>query len=334
MGGMIVQRLAIEHPERLLSLTSAMSRTGEPQYGQSTPEALAILQAKPASRAPNTSPTTSPRMRVYGSKPDGSTTSGRARGGAAYDRCFYPEGVGRQMMAIMSDGSRADALRPVRVPTLVLHGSRDTLIDPTGGRRTAEVIPGARYVEIEGMGHDYPPVVWDTWVDTWLAFVTGVVVVGVVPGPVDMAVAHRTVPVRVLVDQVDAEQQLVVREDRRRARLRRRSGASSENTTQRSASTGKRVEIVRREHDRLAGARRARRSAPSSHCWVRGIERGGRLVEQQHLGIHREHRRDRDPLLLAARELVRRAVGEVGDAEHRQRVVDPRVRPVRAAGPC
>ena len=59
------------------------------------------------------------------------------------------------------------------MPTLVLHGSRDTLIDPTGGRRTAEVIPGARYVEIEGMGHDYPPVVWDTWVDTWLAFVTG-----------------------------------------------------------------------------------------------------------------------------------------------------------------
>ena len=77
------------------------------------------------------------------------------------------------MMAIMSDGSRADVLRALRVPTLVLHGSRDTLIDPTGGRRTAEVIPGARYVEIEGMGHDYPPVVWDTWVDTWLAFVTG-----------------------------------------------------------------------------------------------------------------------------------------------------------------
>ena len=74
-------------------------------------------------------------------------------------------------MAIMADGSRADALREVAVPTLVMHGSRDTLIDPSGGRRTAELIPGARYVEIEGMGHDYPPVVWDTWVYTWVDFV-------------------------------------------------------------------------------------------------------------------------------------------------------------------
>jgi pimeloyl-ACP methyl ester carboxylesterase len=174
MGGMIVQRLAIEHPDRLLSLTSAMSRTGEPQYGQSTPEALAILQAKPAKSRAEYIANHLAAQRVYGSKPewlDDEWSSERA--GAAYDRCFYPEGVGRQMMAIMSDGSRADALRSLRVPTLVLHGSRDTLIDPTGGRRTAEVIPGARYVEIEGMGHDYPPVVWDTWVDTWLAFVTG-----------------------------------------------------------------------------------------------------------------------------------------------------------------
>ena len=56
------------------------------------------------------------------------------------------------------------------MPTLVLHGSRDTLIHPSGGRHTAEVIPGARYVEIEGMGHDYPPAVWERWVAAWAAF--------------------------------------------------------------------------------------------------------------------------------------------------------------------
>ena len=71
----------------------------------------------------------------------------------------------------MRDGSRTDALRTVDLPVLVMHGSRDNLINPSGGRRTAEVIPGAQYVEIEGMGHDYPPPVWPQWVATWSNFV-------------------------------------------------------------------------------------------------------------------------------------------------------------------
>ena len=74
------------------------------------------------------------------------------------------------MRAVMADPPRSDALREVTVPTLVIHGSRDALIDPSGGRRTAEVIPGARYVEIEGMGHDYPPAVWAQWVAAWADF--------------------------------------------------------------------------------------------------------------------------------------------------------------------
>jgi pimeloyl-ACP methyl ester carboxylesterase len=65
----------------------------------------------------------------------------------------------------MASGSRADALRRVALPTMVLHGSADTLIDPSGGRRTAELIPGARFVLLEGMGHDYPEAYWDEWVD-------------------------------------------------------------------------------------------------------------------------------------------------------------------------
>jgi pimeloyl-ACP methyl ester carboxylesterase len=81
--------------------------------------------------------------------------------------------MARQMAAIMADGSRDEALRSVAVPALVLHGSRDTLVDPSGGRHTADVIPGARYVEIDGMGHDYPPAVWKEWVSTWATFAAG-----------------------------------------------------------------------------------------------------------------------------------------------------------------
>jgi len=171
MGGMIVQRLAIDHPDRLLSVTSVMSRTGEEEYGQSSPDALAFLMAPPAESRDEYIENHVKALRVYGSKPEWLDDDvSRDRAAAAYDRCFCPQGVGRQMMAVMRDGSRADDLRKVTVPTLVLHGSRDTLIDPSGGRRTAELIPGARYVEIEEMGHDYPPAVWDQWVSTWAAF--------------------------------------------------------------------------------------------------------------------------------------------------------------------
>jgi pimeloyl-ACP methyl ester carboxylesterase len=171
MGGMIVQRLAIDHPHRLLSMTSVMSRTGEPEYGQSSPEALSFLMAPPAASRDEYIENHVKALRVYGSKPEWLDDDvSRARAAAAYDRCYCPEGVGRQMGAVMKDGSRADALRNVGVPTLVMHGSRDTLIDPSGGRRTAELIPGARYVEIDGMGHDYPPAVWEQWVSTWASF--------------------------------------------------------------------------------------------------------------------------------------------------------------------
>jgi pimeloyl-ACP methyl ester carboxylesterase len=171
MGGMIVQRLGIDHPDRLLSMTSVMSRTGEPGVGDSSPEALAVLMAKPAQSRKEYIERQVAALRVYGSKPEWLDDDFIAtRAAAAYDRCFCPAGIARQMAAIGRDGSRSEALRKVDVPALVLHGSRDTLIDPSGGRQTAEVIPGARYVEIEGMGHDYPKAVWRQWVDTWSDF--------------------------------------------------------------------------------------------------------------------------------------------------------------------
>src|SRR4051794_21717177 len=172
MGGMIVQRLAIDHPDRLLSMTSVMSRTGEEGYGESSEEALAFLMAAPATSRDQYIENHLAALKVYGSKPEWLDDDvSRARAAAAYDRCFCPAGIARQMQAVTRDGSRTDALRQIDVPTLVLHGSRDQLINPSGGRRTAEVIPGAKYVEIEGMGHDYPPPVWPHWVATWSDFV-------------------------------------------------------------------------------------------------------------------------------------------------------------------
>jgi pimeloyl-ACP methyl ester carboxylesterase len=171
MGGMIVQRLAIDHPERLLTMTSVMSRTGEPGFGDSAPEALAFLTAPPASSRDEYIDNHVAAIGVYGSTPEWiDEAETRARAAAAYDRCFCPAGIGRQMKAVMQDGSRDEALRALTVPTLVMHGSRDTLIQPSGGRHTAEVIPDARYVEVEGMGHDYPRAVWKQWVETWSAF--------------------------------------------------------------------------------------------------------------------------------------------------------------------
>ncbi|MEQ1785501.1 MAG: alpha/beta hydrolase [Acidimicrobiales bacterium] len=179
MGGMIVQRLAIDHADRLRSMTSVMSRTGEPEYGHSDPAALAVLTAGPATSRDEYVASHVTAIGIYGSDPAWIDEADvRARAEAAYDRCFCPAGVGRQMKAAFRDAPRADGLRSVRLPVLVLHGSRDKLIDPSGGRRTAELIPGARYVEIDGMGHDYPPAVWDEWTELWAAFAAEVPAAG------------------------------------------------------------------------------------------------------------------------------------------------------------
>lgn len=171
MGGMIAQRLAIDHADRLVSMTSVMSRPGEPGSGESSPAALEFLLSPPAPSRSAYIERQVAALHVYGSKPEWLDDEAiRARAARAYDRCFCPEGVARQMRAVAHDGSRAEQLRELAVPTLVIHGSRDTLIDPSGGRRTAELVPGARYVEIEGMGHDYPPPVWAQWVGVWSDF--------------------------------------------------------------------------------------------------------------------------------------------------------------------
>lgn len=165
MGGMIAQRMAIEHPSRILTLTSMMSSTGEPEVGQSTPEAQQVLFApRPADRDGYVD--AAERELVWASRryPDVEALCELAA--ASYDRAYYPAGIPRQLGAMIMDGSRAEDLTKLQIPTLVVHGLDDTLIDPSGGRRTAELIPGARLMLVPDMGHDRPRQLWDDLVTT------------------------------------------------------------------------------------------------------------------------------------------------------------------------
>ncbi len=164
MGGMIAQKMAIEFPDRVLSLTSMMSSTGEQEYGQSTTEAQQVLfSPRPTDREGYMAG--AERELVWASRRYGDPAQLRALAAASYDRSYYPAGVPRQLAAMILDGSRADALRALDVPTLVIHGVDDTLIDPNGGERTAALVPGARLVLVEDMGHDRPLALWPHLVD-------------------------------------------------------------------------------------------------------------------------------------------------------------------------
>ena len=165
MGGMIVQTLAIEHPHRLRSVTSVMSTTGEPDFGQPTPEAFALLTAPPATDRESYIANHIAGQREWGSPAFVDEERWRTFAGQAFDRAFTPSGTTRQFLAIRASGPRAEALRSVTVPMLVIHGDADTLIDSSGGRRTAELVPGARFELVDGMGHDYPPQRWQMLAD-------------------------------------------------------------------------------------------------------------------------------------------------------------------------
>jgi pimeloyl-ACP methyl ester carboxylesterase len=165
MGGRIVQIMAIEHPDRVLSLTSVMSSTGDPEVGQSSPEALKQIMAPPSRDRDGYIAAQLAGLRIWGSPACYDEERLAANAAEAYDRCFDPAGTARQMMALIASGSRSAELGAVQLPTLVVHGDADTLVDASGGRRTADAIPGAHFVLLAGMGHDYPPAYWDQIID-------------------------------------------------------------------------------------------------------------------------------------------------------------------------
>jgi pimeloyl-ACP methyl ester carboxylesterase len=157
MGGMIVQMMAIEHPERVLTMTSIMSTTGEAGVSTPKPEALAVITSVPPSdRAECIEDAVKKQRILRGPKYPLDEEFVRQYAAQAFDRCFYPEGMTRQIAAILASGSRKKALKSVKVPTLVIHGDADPLVPVEGGKDTAASIPGAKLMIIEGMGHDIP----------------------------------------------------------------------------------------------------------------------------------------------------------------------------------
>ncbi|MDP1821406.1 MAG: alpha/beta hydrolase [Acidimicrobiales bacterium] len=156
MGGMIAQTMAIEHRSRVRTLTSIMSTTGEPDVGQPTPAAVErLLQPPPANRDAAIAAGVEAR-RILGSPDEFDEERARALVTQSYDRCYHPAGSARQLLAVAASGSRADGLRQLDISTLVIHGDADPLVTPSGGIRTAELVPGARLLMVEGMGHDLP----------------------------------------------------------------------------------------------------------------------------------------------------------------------------------
>ena len=165
MGGMIAQTIALDHPSRVLTLTSIMSTTGDPDVGLPTAEAMEALVVPPAQTRQEAEDGAVRQAQVWGSPGLFDEVHLRRLAGDSWDRCHEPMGIARQLAAILASGSRSSGLATLAIPTLVIHGTADTLVQSSGGERTAEVIPDAKLLMVDGMGHDLPRALWPTLVD-------------------------------------------------------------------------------------------------------------------------------------------------------------------------
>ncbi len=166
MGGMIAQEMALSFPHRVRSLTSIMSTTGNPRIPPPSREAAAMLTALP--------PTTKAEYLIRYAKTWKVLRAGHfpedeardaERAERTYERGLNPAGTGRQLRAVLASGNRKPRLHSVKAPTLVIHGTADPLVHPEGGRDTANSIPGAKLLMIQGMGHALPIRFWPEIID-------------------------------------------------------------------------------------------------------------------------------------------------------------------------
>ena len=164
LGGMIAQTFAIEHPHRTKTLISIMSQPGELTVGQPTQEAMELI-VTPAPSDRDEYIAFAPKWQLWQSKKYRSDELSIKAAIRDFDRSNYPEGGPRQMAAIYASGSRAEGLQKLQVPTLVIHGTEDQLITPSGGERTAELIPNSTLLMVDDMGHDMPEPLWPLYLD-------------------------------------------------------------------------------------------------------------------------------------------------------------------------
>ncbi len=159
MGGMIVQLMALNHPERVRSLIPVMTTSGDPSLPQATKEATAALTAVPENRTPEAVANLAVKSRgAYGSDPSIRNPDEHVRtmSIAALERSDRPMGVARQYAAILAQPRWHERLASLDVPTLVLHGAVDTLIPPACGEDIARRVPGADIEIFDQWGHDLP----------------------------------------------------------------------------------------------------------------------------------------------------------------------------------
>jgi pimeloyl-ACP methyl ester carboxylesterase len=163
MGGMIGQEMAIRRPERVLSLASLMSTTGERRHGRPKLRLWSLFVHRAPRRRDDYVDYFVRVFRMIGSR-GFAVDEPRVRelAAATYDRGHHPAGTGRQLGAIMASGDRTEELRRLRLPTVVIHGEDDPLVPFRGGVATVDANPGAELIAIPGMGHDLPRQVWPT----------------------------------------------------------------------------------------------------------------------------------------------------------------------------
>jgi pimeloyl-ACP methyl ester carboxylesterase len=166
VGGMIAQVISYRYPERVLSLTSIMSSTGNPELPQIQPDILAeVYKPVPDEREEYIEHNVNMWRKLWSPGFPFDEKRLRTLMAESYDRSYYPQGMARQSAAALAHGYRKSSIISIKAPTLVIHGDKDPFMSVEGGKETAQLIPGAKLVIIDGMGHDMPKEAWSIIID-------------------------------------------------------------------------------------------------------------------------------------------------------------------------